>query len=262
MRGVRLSALALLFLAVGCASVQRPARARQRDVVLDEGSGMGGSGLPPLQLEIFGQARAPSLSPSSGVTLGTSQTVTGAKTFSATIASTVASGSNAMTLLNGARIKWSDTNASAQCSYNSGQSEISCGVPINATSFELSTAGSGYQLTALASGQAATPSIKSAVDFEVGSGKALVVGRTDQTGSPGTGTTINQISGKAAISAGTTTFTITDSIAVAGSRPFTQLITKDTTCTALYATTGAGTITVTCNAAATGTTNFAFWLLE
>lgn len=40
-----------------------------------------------------------------GVTLGTSQTITGAKTFSATLTSTVASGSDAVSVVQGARIQ-------------------------------------------------------------------------------------------------------------------------------------------------------------
>lgn len=57
------------------------------------------------------------------VTLAGNETISGTKTFSAPINSTVASGSNSITMLSGARFKYSDGNANDYCSDNGNQFE-------------------------------------------------------------------------------------------------------------------------------------------
>lgn len=53
----------------------------------------------------LGQAQPPAEPASAGVTLSTAQTITGAKTFSATLSSTVVSGSDGISLTQGARLQ-------------------------------------------------------------------------------------------------------------------------------------------------------------
>jgi hypothetical protein len=82
----------------------------------------------------------------------------------------------------------------------------------------------------------------------------------DTSGTPGNATS-NTSSGKSAVAgSGATTVVITDNFVGANSRVFTQLVSKDTTCTALYVTVAAGSFTATCSAATTLATTF-FWFV-
>jgi hypothetical protein len=74
-------------------------------------------------------------------------------------------------------------------------------------------------------------------------------------GSASTGDqTINKPSFKAAVAASGTTITITNSTIVATSIPICQVLTADATCKSVQAVPAAGSVAISCNAAATGIT--------
>lgn len=90
-----------------------------------------------------------------------------------------------------------------------------------------------------------------------------VANRADNTGTPGNAT-INSITGRAAVAAAGTTVTITNSKVTAVSEIFIQLRgARDATLTELrISAQGAGTFTVTGNAAATAAVQFSFWVVN
>jgi hypothetical protein len=80
---------------------------------------------------------------------------------------------------------------------------------------------------------------------------------TDISGTPGNGT-VSTGRGRAAFAAAASTVTITSTICSAGSTVLVQLGGADATLTSVRVTPGAGSFTVTGNAAATGITPFDF----
>ena len=80
---------------------------------------------------------------------------------------------------------------------------------------------------------------------------------TDVTSTPGS-TTANTPKGRAAFAATSASVTLTNSLVTATSSVFVQLGGADATLVSVRVTPGAGTFTVTGNAAATGTTPFDF----
>lgn len=91
---------------------------------------------------------------------------------------------------------------------------------------------------------------------------SLNMNSTDSSGTPGNVTNNSPI-GRAAFAAAGTTVVITSSIVVATSQIFVQVMGSDATLTSARVTSvGAGTFTVTGNAAATGATTFSFLVIN
>jgi hypothetical protein len=84
---------------------------------------------------------------------------------------------------------------------------------------------------------------------------------TDSSGTPGNAT-INNLSGRAAFAAAASTVVITNSKVTATSKVFVSLAGGDATLTSVRVTPAAGSFTVTGNAAATGTKNFDFLVVN
>ena len=90
----------------------------------------------------------------------------------------------------------------------------------------------------------------------------LAVTRTDSSGTPGN-VTNNSALGRAAFAAAGTTVVVTNSTVTATSEVFVNLITTDATLTSIRVTTiGAGSFTVTGNAAATAAATFSFLVVN
>lgn len=83
---------------------------------------------------------------------------------------------------------------------------------------------------------------------------------SDITAAPGAAGTINNSAGRFTISAGTTVFTLTNTLAAVGDIILTSKESLDATLTRIQAIAGAGIITFTGNAPATGNTTIAFIL--
>jgi len=84
---------------------------------------------------------------------------------------------------------------------------------------------------------------------------------TDISGTPGNGTS-NGMRGRAAFAAAGASVVVTNSLVTAASSVFVQLGGSDATLTSVRVTPGAGTFTVTGNAAATGITPFDFHVVN
>lgn len=84
---------------------------------------------------------------------------------------------------------------------------------------------------------------------------------SDQSGTPGNAT-VNSPRGRAAFAAAGTTVVVTSTLVTAASTLLVQLGGADATLTSVRVTTGAGSFTVTGNAAATGTTPFDFLVVN
>ena len=82
-------------------------------------------------------------------------------------------------------------------------------------------------------------------------------GYVDNSGTPGN-TTINATHGRAAMATAASTVVVTNSRCTATSAVLIQRLNNDTTAITLAVTPGAGTFTVTANAAATAAVNFDF----
>lgn len=198
------------------------------------------------------QSRPLTTSAVGGVSLNTQQTITGAKTFSATLTaglltSTVASGSDAVRILAGARLRFgSDGTATRaylyQCQAN--QDEICA-----AQSFRIGGAINAGALTVATGAQLA---------FE---GVAKIAAPiTDDTATPGN-RTIHKLCGKNAIAAAGTAAVITNSLVLDANAVFSvAFLDTDATCTVLKYAPAAGSVTFTCNAAATAATKFSWCL--
>lgn len=91
---------------------------------------------------------------------------------------------------------------------------------------------------------------------------SLTVVSSDSSGTPGAATN-NNLSGRAAFAAAASTVVITNSQVTAASKVFISLVgTADATLKYVTVTAGAGTFTVTGNAAATATTVFDFFVVN
>lgn len=195
--------------------------------------------------------------------------------FSSAVASSVASGSNAHTLLAGARLKWSDSSTTYLDTDGSGT--IRC----LANGFQMKTTGSvaytdnlqnnsqsavaGTALvianvtaaggtvpmilkagTATTAGNilqiANTSTVVQSIDF---AGKTIYAEYTDGSASPGNAT-INKVTGRAAVASGASTATITNSRCTATSIVEVQLQTAGVgICNVIVTTTSAGSFVVT-----------------
>ena len=114
------------------------------------------------------------------------------------------------------------------------------------------TTGSTFNVTLGATGTGAT-TITRVNNF--------TVVNTDTSGTPGNAT-INGAGGRAAFAAAASTCVITNSNITAASKVFVSLAGGDATLTSVRVTPGAGTFTVTGNAAATATTVFDFFVVN
>lgn len=95
-----------------------------------------------------------------------------------------------------------------------------------------------------------------------GSFTALAITRTDSSGTPGN-VTNNSGLGRAAFAAAGTSVVVTNSLVTANSEVFVNLITTDVTLTSIRVTAvGAGSFTVTGNAAATAAATFSFLVVN
>lgn len=91
---------------------------------------------------------------------------------------------------------------------------------------------------------------------------ALAVTRTDSSGTPGNVTNNNAL-GRAAFAAAGSSVVVTNSLVTANSEVFVNLITTDATLTSIRVTAiGAGSFTVTGNAAATAAATFSFLVVN
>ncbi|CAB4168717.1 hypothetical protein UFOVP580_24 [uncultured Caudovirales phage] len=96
----------------------------------------------------------------------------------------------------------------------------------------------------------------------IGAFTQFALDRTDTSGTPGNAT-INQCLGRAAFAAAASTVVISDTRVTTNSEIFVQLRTADSTLTIARVTSqGAGTFTVTGNAAATAITQFSFLVVN
>lgn len=91
--------------------------------------------------------------------------------------------------------------------------------------------------------------------------KRLWVGYTDSTGTPGDAT-IGKSSGKSSIALGATACVVTNSLVTATSNVMVTLMDLDATATRVKCVPGAGSFTVTANAAATADTRFMWWVVN
>jgi hypothetical protein len=90
---------------------------------------------------------------------------------------------------------------------------------------------------------------------------SLTVVSTDSSGTPGNAI-INNLSGRAAFAAASSSVVITNSLVTAGSKVFVSLRGGDTTLTTVRVTPAAGSFTITGNAAATSVTVFDFFVIN
>lgn len=119
-----------------------------------------------------------------------------------------------------------------------------------ASLFGATSVGSGNTLT-----------ISSGAVLRLGATSSFAAAVTDSSGTPGNATQ-NTDRGRAAFAAAASTVTITNSQVAANSTVLAQLGGADATLTSVRVTPGAGSFTVTGNAAATGTTPFDYFIIQ
>lgn len=90
---------------------------------------------------------------------------------------------------------------------------------------------------------------------------SLTVTKTDNSGTPGN-TTISTPAGKCAIAAAASAVTVTSSICTAASIVLCQVISNDATAKSVSCVPGAGSFTITANAAATAATTIGFLVIN
>jgi hypothetical protein len=90
---------------------------------------------------------------------------------------------------------------------------------------------------------------------------SIIVDTTDNSGTPGN-TTINKLSGKAAIALGAAACTVTNSTVTAASRVMVTALDLDATLKEFKAVPAAGSFTVTGNANATAAWKFSFLVIN
>lgn len=230
----------------------------------------------------WGQSAAPALVAYDGVTLSTAQTISGAKTFSATLLSTKATGTIAIGILTGARIVFnSGTNTrymyddGSGVAVEGGQLHVDLVQPITSnqplalrsTVTDGATA-IGFKFAPLNTLSNATAIVArfyndnlSTGVLDIGKTGKLGFGSGDSSASPGNAT-IHSASGKAAVANGAGSVTITSNITTTSSFILVSPIDYDANCQAYKVVTASGSFTLTCNGNAGANWKFAFLVLN
>lgn len=168
----------------------------------------------------------------------------------ATLTATAGSGSNGLVLNTGAYVCLNGVGCTIRLSYDG--STIKFGDNVN-TYFQMSPSTGqstfNYQITGRS------------IDLSGTFGSFLALPTVDLTSTPGN-VTNNQVSGKSAIAASATSIVVTDSSVAATSRVFIEPLSLDSTCTVHKTVPGAGSFTVTMNAACTAVWSFSFLVIK
>lgn len=165
---------------------------------------------------------------------GTTVTFAGPLASAGLISSAVASGSNAMAVLAGARVNFATGDASAYLSRTSANTLSAAGNFASAGDLSVGTGGSG--------------------DLTVG--RNWFVPFTDSSGTPGAAT-IDKVSGRSAIASGAASVVITNVWATVNSRIFISPLVRDATgLLPIVSTHGAGSFTVSTTAVCTANLSF------